>query len=100
MYKLEFIHSGWESFETFLNFVCVHSGLEGGLTDKPAVFTVDMKGAGKGGLSLGIEGPVETPMKCQDNHDGTCQVVYEPTKAGPYDITVKFNEQHIPGKLF
>ncbi|XP_012939324.2 filamin-A-like [Aplysia californica] len=75
-------------------------GLEGGLTDEPAVFTVDMKGAGKGGLGLGIEGPVETPMQCQDNHDGTCQVVYQPTKPGPYDVSVKFNEQHIPGSPF
>ncbi|XP_059165585.1 filamin-A-like isoform X3 [Physella acuta] len=75
-------------------------GLEGGITDQPAVFTVDMKGAGKGGLGLGIEGPVEAPMQCQDNHDGTCQVVYQPTKAGPYDITVKFNEQHVPGSPF
>ncbi|CAG5133090.1 unnamed protein product, partial [Candidula unifasciata] len=75
-------------------------GLEGGLTDQPAVFTVDMKGAGKGGLGLGIEGPVETPMQCQDNHDGTCQVVYQPSKAGPYDIAVKFNDKHIPGSPF
>ncbi|CAL1528168.1 unnamed protein product [Lymnaea stagnalis] len=75
-------------------------GLEGGLTEQPAVFTVDMKGAGKGGLGLGIEGPVETPMQCQDNHDGTCQVVYQPTKAGPYEISVKFNEKHVPGSPF
>ncbi|RUS81267.1 hypothetical protein EGW08_010971 [Elysia chlorotica] len=75
-------------------------GLEKGVTDEPGVFTVDMKGAGKGGLGLGIEGPVETPMQCQDNHDGTCQVVYQPTKSGPYDISVKFNDQHIPGSPF
>ncbi|GFN93495.1 filamin-a-like [Plakobranchus ocellatus] len=75
-------------------------GLEKGVTDQPGVFTVDMKGAGKGGLGLGIEGPVETPMECKDNHDGTCEVVYQPTKAGPYDIAVKFNDQHIPGSPF
>jgi filamin len=75
-------------------------GLEAGLTDEAAVFTVDLRGAGKGGLGLGIEGPVETPMQCQDNHDGTCQVVYQPTKSGPYDIAVKFNDQHIPGSPF
>ena len=69
------------------------------LTDAPAVFTVDMKGAGKGGLGLGIEGPVETPMQCQDNHDGTCQVAYQPTKKGPYDISVKFDDKHIPGEF-
>ncbi|BFZ10498.1 hypothetical protein BsWGS_13537 [Bradybaena similaris] len=75
-------------------------GLESVITDETAVFTVDLKGAGKGGLGLGIEGPVETPMQCTDNHDGTCQVVYQPNKSGPYDISVKFNDQHIPGSPF
>lgn len=59
-----------------------------------------MKGAGRGGLGLGIEGPVETPMNCKDNHDGTCEVVYEPKKAGPYNVSVKFADQHIPGSPF
>ena len=92
------LYSSWQSI--FINWCEWFSGLEPGLlTDAPAVFTVDMKGAGKGGLGLGIEGPVETPMQCQDNHDGTCQVAYQPTKKGPYDISVKFDDKHIPGEF-
>lgn len=37
-------------------------------------------------------------MTCKDNHDGTCDVEYTPVKAGPYDISVKYADQHIPGK--
>jgi hypothetical protein len=76
------------------------SGLEGGVTNKPAVFTVDMKGAGKGGLGLGIEGPVEAKMNCRDNRDGTCEVEYFPTKPGVYDITVNFADKPIPGETY
>ncbi|XP_041349933.1 filamin-A-like isoform X2 [Gigantopelta aegis] len=75
-------------------------GLEGGTTNEPARFTVDMKGAGKGGLGLGIEGPVEAQMNYNDNHDGSCGVEYMPTKPGTYDISIKFDEKHIPGSPF
>lgn len=58
-----------------------------------------MRGAGKGGLGLAIEGPVEAQMNCQDNRDGTCNVQYQPTKAGDYDIAVKFADKDIPGTI-
>lgn len=80
-----------QSFDLFL------IGLEGGFTGKPGIFTVDMKGAGKGGLGLGIEGPVEAKMNCRDNRDGTCEVEYLPTKPGVYDIAVTFDNKPIPG---
>ena len=57
-----------------------------------------MKGAGKGGLGLGIEGPVEAKMNCKDNRDGTCEVEYYPTKPGNYDISITFGEKPIPGE--
>ena len=76
---------------------CV-AGLQGGITNQPAVFTVDMKGAGKGGLGLGIEGPVEAKMNCRDNRDGTCEVEYYPTKPGNYDIAINFADKPIPGE--
>ena len=72
-------------------------GLEGAVTHKPAVFTVETRGAGQGGLGLAIEGPSEAKMTCRDNRDGSCTVEYLPTKKGEYDITVKFADQHIPG---
>ncbi|XP_052780237.1 filamin-A-like isoform X2 [Mya arenaria] len=75
-------------------------GLEGGNTEEKQVFTVDVKGAGQGGLALAIDGPAETQINCKDNRDGTCEVEYLPIKKGDYDITVKFADQDIPGSPF
>ncbi|XP_053682431.1 filamin-A isoform X1 [Sabethes cyaneus] len=75
-------------------------GLEHALTDQPATFTVETRGAGAGGLSLAIEGPSEAKMSCTDNRDGSCDVEYVPTEPGEYDITIRFAEKHIPGSPF
>ena len=53
-----------------------------------------------GGLSLAIEGPSKTEIKCVDNGDGTCTVTYLPTAPGEYNITVKFADKHISGSPF
>ncbi|KAK9889074.1 hypothetical protein WA026_004346, partial [Henosepilachna vigintioctopunctata] len=75
-------------------------GLDSGIVGKSNTFTVESKGAGKGGLSLAIEGPSEAKMTCEDNRDGSCSVQYVPTEAGEYDIAIKFADQHIPGSPF
>jgi filamin len=72
-------------------------GLEGAITSRKAEFTVDIKGAGQGGLGLAIDGPAETQIGCKDNHDGTCTVDYLPVKPGDYAVSVKFADQDIPG---
>jgi len=77
----------------------VAAGLEGGHTNQPAIFTVETRGAGQGGLGLAIEGPSEAKMNCRDNRDGSCTVEYLPTKPGDYDIAIKFADRPIPGKL-
>ena len=69
------------------------AGLEGGYTNTNQQFTVETRGAGKGGLGLAIEGPSEAKMTCRDNRDGSCTVEYLPTKKGDYDIGVKFADQ-------
>ncbi|TGZ55158.1 hypothetical protein CRM22_010478 [Opisthorchis felineus] len=75
-------------------------GLEGGLTHELQRFTVDLDGAGQGALGLAIEGPADAQIQCHDNKDGTCTVDYLPTKAGPYDVFVKFNDMNVPGSPF
>jgi len=75
----------------------VAAGLEGGHTNQPAIFTVETRGAGQGGLGLAIEGPSEAKMNCRDNRDGSCTVEYLPTKPGDYDINIKFADRPIPG---
>ncbi|XP_034027949.1 filamin-A isoform X3 [Thalassophryne amazonica] len=75
-------------------------GLIHGTVNKPAVFTVNTKDAGEGGLSLAIEGPSKADISCVDNQDGTCTVSYLPVLPGDYSIIVKYNDKHIPGSPF
>ena len=75
-------------------------GLEAGLTNLPGQFTVETKGCGQGSLSLAIEGPSEAKMICKENQNGVCVMEYLPVKAGAYDITIKYAEQHVPGSPF
>ncbi|XP_037130542.1 filamin-A isoform X2 [Syngnathus acus] len=75
-------------------------GLIHGTVNKPAVFTVNTKDAGEGGLSLAIEGPSKADISCMDNQDGTCSVSYLPVLPGDYSILVKYNDKHIPGSPF
>ncbi len=75
-------------------------GLESAVTNKPAVFTVETKGAGKGGLGLAIEGPSEAAMECVDNKDGSCTVTYLPTVPGDYEVHITFADDPIPGSPF
>ncbi|VDM04081.1 unnamed protein product, partial [Schistocephalus solidus] len=75
-------------------------GLEGGYTHETQRFTVDLDGAGQGGLGLALEGPADAQIQCTDNKDGTCSVEYLPTKAGKYDMIVKFNDMDVPGSPF
>ncbi|XP_075902044.1 filamin-A isoform X1 [Nelusetta ayraudi] len=75
-------------------------GLIHGTVNKPAVFTVNTKDAGEGGLSLAIEGPSKADISCVDNQDGTCAVSYLPVLPGDYSILVKYNDKHIPGSPF
>ncbi|XP_063704506.1 filamin-A-like isoform X2 [Culicoides brevitarsis] len=75
-------------------------GLQGGVPNQPAKFTVETKKAGVGRLSFAIEGPSEARLSCVDNRDGTCDVSFFPTAAGEYDLTVKFDDKEIPGSPF
>lgn len=74
-------------------------GIEQGFVNQPNEFTVETLGAGNGGLGLSIQGPTEAKVKCLDNRNGTCSVQYVPDEGGDYDISVRFGDQNVPGKL-
>jgi len=76
------------------------SGLKEGIVDQPAPFTIETKGAGEGGIALTVEGPREAKIECNDNGDGSCDVVYFPTKQGEYQVNVLFAGTHVPGSPF
>lgn len=53
---------------------------------------------GFGGLSLSIEGPSKVDIQTEDLEDGTCGVTYCPTEPGNYIVSIRFAEEHVPGK--
>ena len=54
--------------------------------------------AGYGGLALAIEGPSKVDIQTEDIEDGTCRVIYCPTEPGNYIVSIRFAEEHVPGK--
>ncbi len=76
------------------------AGLSHGICSEPCEFRIVTKDAGTGGLAVAVEGPSKAEIQCRDNKNGTCDVVYYPTVAGEYTITVKFADKHIVGSPF
>ncbi|XP_045932536.1 filamin-B isoform X1 [Micropterus dolomieu] len=71
-------------------------GLEGAQAGVPADFSIWMREAGAGGLSIAVEGPSRAEISFDDRKDGSCGVSYIAQEPGDYEISVKFNDQHIP----
>ncbi|XP_067360675.1 filamin-B isoform X2 [Channa argus] len=71
-------------------------GLDGALAGEPAEFSIWTREAGAGGLSIAVEGPSRAEISFDDRKDGSCGVSYIPQEPGDYEISVKFNDQHIP----
>ncbi|TRZ01404.1 hypothetical protein DNTS_018426 [Danionella cerebrum] len=75
-------------------------GLHTGQTFCRAQFVVDTWDAGYGGLTVAIEGPSKVDVHSEELQDGTCNISYCPIKAGTYQISIKFSDEHIPGSPF
>ncbi|XP_061423004.1 filamin-A-like [Lethenteron reissneri] len=75
-------------------------GLESAVVDSPAEFTIWTREAGAGGLSIAVEGPSKADISFEDRQDGSCGVSYVVTEPGEYEVTVKFNDEHIPDSPF
>ncbi|KAF0034429.1 hypothetical protein F2P81_012187 [Scophthalmus maximus] len=75
-------------------------GLEGAQAGEPAEFSIWTREAGAGGLSIAMEGPSRAEISFDDRKDGSCGVSYIAQEPGDYEISVKFNEQHIPDSPF
>lgn len=54
--------------------------------------------SGYGGLALSIEGPSKVDIQTEDMEDGTCGITYCPTEPGNYIVSIRFAEEHVPGK--
>uniref|UniRef100_A0A7N8XHM8 Filamin B n=1 Tax=Mastacembelus armatus TaxID=205130 RepID=A0A7N8XHM8_9TELE len=71
-------------------------GLEGAQAGEPAEFSIWTREAGAGGLSIAVDGPSRAEISFDDRKDGSCGVSYIAQEPGDYEISVKFNDQHIP----
>ncbi|XP_031754945.1 filamin-C isoform X2 [Xenopus tropicalis] len=75
-------------------------GLERGVAGVPAEFSIWTREAGAGGLSIAVEGPSKAEITFEDRKDGSCGVSYIVQEAGDYEVSIKFNDEHIPDSPF
>uniref|UniRef100_UPI00358E509D filamin-C-like n=1 Tax=Myxine glutinosa TaxID=7769 RepID=UPI00358E509D len=75
-------------------------GLEHVETGIPAEFSIWTREAGAGGLSIAVEGPSKADISFEDRMDGSCGVSYVVEEPGDYEVSVKFNDDHIPESPF
>ena len=47
-----------------------------------------------------MEGPSKADIEFEDRKDGSCGVIYKVTESGAYEVSIKFNDDHIPGSPF
>ncbi|XP_073773215.1 filamin-B isoform X1 [Danio rerio] len=75
-------------------------GLEKADVCEPAEFTVWTREAGAGGLSIAVEGPSRAEISFEERKDGSCGVSYVAQEPGDYEVSIKFNDEHIPESPF
>ncbi|XP_034019749.1 filamin-C isoform X3 [Thalassophryne amazonica] len=76
------------------------TGLDRGLAGIPAEFSIWTREAGAGGLSIAVEGPSKAEITFEDRKDGSCGVSYVVQEPGDYEVSIKFNDEHIPDSPF
>ncbi|XP_044042317.1 filamin-C-like isoform X12 [Siniperca chuatsi] len=76
------------------------TGLDRGVAGIPAEFSIWTREAGAGGLSIAVEGPSKAEITFEDRKDGSCGVAYIVQEPGDYEVSIKFNDEHIPDSPF
>ncbi|XP_077400550.1 filamin-C isoform X3 [Vanacampus margaritifer] len=76
------------------------TGLERGVAGIPSEFSIWTREAGAGGLSIAVEGPSKAEITFEDRKDGSCGVSYVVQEPGDYEVSIKFNDEHIPDSPF
>uniref|UniRef100_A0A4W5R179 Filamin C n=1 Tax=Hucho hucho TaxID=62062 RepID=A0A4W5R179_9TELE len=74
------------------------TGLERGVAGVPS--NIWTREAGAGGLSIAVEGPSKAEISFEDRKDGSCGVAYIVQEPGDYEVSIKFNNEHIPDSPF
>nr|XP_057923391.1 filamin-C isoform X2 [Doryrhamphus excisus] len=76
------------------------TGLERAVAGMSAEFSIWTREAGAGGLSIAVEGPSKAEITFEDRKDGSCGVSYVVQEPGDYEVSIKFNDEHIPDSPF
>uniref|UniRef100_A0A8C8SM06 Filamin C n=1 Tax=Pelusios castaneus TaxID=367368 RepID=A0A8C8SM06_9SAUR len=76
------------------------TGLERAVAGVPAEFSIWTREAGAGGLSIAVEGPSKAEITFEDRKDGSCGVSYIVQEPGDYEVSIKFNDEHVPDSPF
>uniref|UniRef100_A0A3Q1HD57 Filamin C, gamma b (actin binding protein 280) n=1 Tax=Acanthochromis polyacanthus TaxID=80966 RepID=A0A3Q1HD57_9TELE len=76
------------------------TGLDRGVAGIPAEFSIWTREAGAGGLSIAVEGPSKAEITFEDRKDGSCGASYVVQEPGDYEVSIKFNDEHIPDSPF
>uniref|UniRef100_H2N036 Calponin-homology (CH) domain-containing protein n=1 Tax=Oryzias latipes TaxID=8090 RepID=H2N036_ORYLA len=76
------------------------TGLDRGVAGIPAEFSIWTREAGAGGLSIAVEGPSKAEITFEDRKDGSCGVAYVVQEPGEYELSIQFNDEHIPDSPF
>ncbi|XP_030622681.1 filamin-C-like isoform X2 [Chanos chanos] len=76
------------------------TGLQRGVAGVPSEFSIWTREAGAGGLSIAVEGPSKAEISFEDRKDGSCGVAYVVQEPGDYEVSIKFNNEHIPDSPF
>ncbi|CAF3874766.1 unnamed protein product [Rotaria magnacalcarata] len=63
-------------------------------------FNIYTREAGAGGLAIAIEGPAKAEIDFFDRKDGSCGVSFVCPEPGEYQVSIKFNDEHIPDSPF
>uniref|UniRef100_T1J4U2 Calponin-homology (CH) domain-containing protein n=1 Tax=Strigamia maritima TaxID=126957 RepID=T1J4U2_STRMM len=81
--------------------VCSGDGLRGGAVGKEIKAFIDTRKAGSGELTTHCMGPHKVAFcELYDHQDGTFTLFLKPQEAGKHQLTIKYNEEHIPGSPF
>jgi len=76
------------------------NGLTRGEVHSNNEFNIYTREAGAGGLAIAVEGPSKAEIDFFDRKDGSCGVAYTCPEPGDYQISIKFNDEHIPDSPF